>query len=95
VREVCGILDELAPDPAIGEHARLIEFVDDRPGHDYRYASDSGKLRRELGWKPREKFSAGLRRTVQWYVENADGWCKRIHNAGLHRRRLGLGPAIR
>lgn len=94
VREVCAILDELAPDPSNRPHARLIEFVIDRPGHDHRYAIDAGKIRRELGWAPRESFETGLRRTVAWYLENATGWCKRVQEGRYQRERLGLGATV-
>ncbi len=69
VRELCAILDEQRPDGA--PHASLIAFVADRPGHDYRYALDSRKLRRELGWEPRVSLSEGLRDTVRWYLDEA------------------------
>jgi len=69
VRTICSILDELAP--AAAPHARLIEFVPDRPGHDRRYALDTTKLRTELGWQPAEIFAGGIRKTVQWYLANA------------------------
>jgi dTDP-glucose 4,6-dehydratase len=67
VRAICALLDEARPRK--GGHAALIRFVPDRPGHDRRYAIDSGKLRRELGWQPEESFESGLRKTVQWYLE--------------------------
>jgi dTDP-glucose 4,6-dehydratase len=69
VRTLCALLDEASPRPA-GRYADLISFVKDRPGHDRRYAIDSGKIARELGWRPRESFDSGLRKTVQWYLEN-------------------------
>jgi dTDP-glucose 4,6-dehydratase len=74
VRAICAMLDELAPDPRIGAREALIEFVADRLGHDLRYAIDAGKIRNELGWKPRENFESGLRKTVSWYLENRDWW---------------------
>ena len=74
VRAICELLDEFAPDKKIGKHETLIEFVADRPGHDLRYAIDAGKMRNELGGKPRENFETGLRRTVLWYLENRDWW---------------------
>lgn len=74
VRGICALLDEFTPNKKIGKHETLIEFVTDRPGHDLRYALDASKMRSELGWKPRESFEAGLRKTVLWYLENRDWW---------------------
>ena len=71
VKAVCALLDELRPDPA-GPHARLINFVADRPGHDRRYAIDARKIERELGWRPAETFETGIRKTVRWYLAHAD-----------------------
>ena len=68
VKSVCAILDALRPDAA--PHERLITFVQDRPGHDRRYAIDAGKIRNELGWQPRERFETGLRKTVEWYLDH-------------------------
>ena len=66
VRNICRLLDELSPRPGMSKHEEQIDFVADRPGHDYRYAIDSTKIRNELGWKPIETFETGLRRTVGW-----------------------------
>jgi dTDP-glucose 4,6-dehydratase len=74
VQSICAILDELLPDSPTLPHAKLIEFVTDRPGHDYRYAINAGKIRNQLGWKPRRDFDNGLRRTVAWYLENRTWW---------------------
>ena len=71
VRLVCATLDELRP-RAAGRYEALVTFVKDRPGHDWRYAMDTGKIERELGWRPRESFESGLRKTVEWYLANAD-----------------------
>jgi dTDP-glucose 4,6-dehydratase len=69
VRTICTLLDEASPRKA-GKYAELISFVKDRPGHDWRYAMDASKVRRELGWRPRETFESGLAKTVRWYMEN-------------------------
>jgi dTDP-glucose 4,6-dehydratase len=89
VRAICRIVDELAPDVAIGPREQLIEFVVDRPGHDQRYAIDAAKIERELGWKPRHSFEIGLRRTVQWYLDNIDWW-KRVRSGAYRGERLGI-----
>jgi dTDP-glucose 4,6-dehydratase len=69
VRRICALLDEARP-RGKGRHAELITFVKDRPGHDRRYAIDSGKLARELGWRPRQNLESGLAATVRWYLDN-------------------------
>jgi len=74
VGRLCALLDEMRPDSPHSPHERLISFVADRPGHDLRYALDCGKIERELGWKPRETFETGLRKTVAWYLDNSDWW---------------------
>lgn len=73
VETICGILDELKP-RAEGSYKDLITFVTDRPGHDKRYAIDATKLETELGWKAQENFDTGIRRTIQWYLDNAWWW---------------------
>jgi len=90
VQAVCALLDELAPDRAGQAHARLIQFVPDRPAHDFRYAIDPTKVRRALSWTPRETFESGLRRTVRWYLEN-QAWCRHVRSGGYRGERLGLG----
>ena len=82
VRTICRLLDELRPDPA-GSYARLITYVKDRPGHDRRYAIDARKIERELGWRPAETFETGIRKTVAWYLANAD-WVSRVQS-GAYR----------
>jgi len=64
--------------------------VADRPGHDQRYAIDAGKIQRELGWAPAETFESGLRKTVQWYLENQE-WCQHVQDGTYQRERLGRG----
>ncbi|MBP2294387.1 dTDP-glucose 4,6-dehydratase [Azospirillum rugosum] len=90
VRTLCALLDELAP--AGAPHDRLITFVADRPGHDKRYAIDASKITRELGWKPQETFETGLRKTVEWYLENRSWW-EAILNGSYRGERLGLDAA--
>lgn len=82
VKTVCGLLDELRPDPA-GPYGRLITYVKDRPGHDRRYAIDARKIERELGWRPAETFATGIRKTVQWYLDHPD-WAARVQS-GAYR----------
>jgi len=72
VRTICSTLDELQPDDPIVPHEELITYVKDRPGHDRRYAIDASKIERELGWKPRETFASGLRKTVEWYLKHQE-----------------------
>jgi dTDP-glucose 4,6-dehydratase len=92
VRAVCALVDDLAPDPTVGPRAALITFVADRPGHDLRYAIDSAKIERELGWSPRETFETGLHKTVRWYLNNR-AWSQRRHASAYRGERLGLGSA--
>lgn len=89
VQAICALLDELAPDAAIGPRDRLISFVADRPGHDARYAIDAGKVERELGWRPRYDFDSGLRQTVRWYLDNR-GWWERVRSGVYRGERLGV-----
>ena len=89
VRELCALLDELQPQSKHRPHAKLVSYVQDRPGHDLRYAIDASKIRRELGWEPRETFATGLRKTVQWYLANRE-WCEAVQSRGYRRERLGL-----
>jgi dTDP-glucose 4,6-dehydratase len=92
VRTVCALLDELRPDPA-GRHDRLITYVTDRPGHDRRYAIDARKIEADLGWRPAETFETGIRKTVQWYLENLD-WVERVQS-GAYRDWVTLNYAAR
>ena len=89
ISEVCSILDELAPSEAVGEYSSLITFVEDRPGHDWRYAIDPTKAEGALDWSPNESLSSGLRKTVQWYLENRE-WCRGVTEKVYAGQRLGL-----
>lgn len=89
VRTICRLLDELRPNPSGKSYEEQIAFVQDRPGHDLRYAIDASKIQRELGWKPLETFESGIRKTVQWYLDNRDGWCRRVQEGNYNRERLG------
>jgi dTDP-glucose 4,6-dehydratase len=74
VHKLCELMDELAPDLPVRPAKKLITFVKDRAGHDRRYAIDSTKLKTELGWTPQETVEGGLRRTIEWYLNNRDWW---------------------
>jgi len=95
VRVLCELLEELAADnthslaSGFNEGFKsLISYVDDRPGHDLRYAIDASKIQRELGWVPQETFESGIRKTVQWYLNNLK-WCRRVQDGSYQRERLG------
>ena len=87
VKTICGIVDELRPDSAPRE--QLIEFVADRPGHDFRYAMDISKIQRELGWEPAADFAGGIARTVRWYMDNP-AWWQAILDGSYRLERLGV-----
>ena len=88
VQTICDILQELAPSDI--RYRDLITHVQDRPGHDRRYAIDASKIQRELGWRPQETFDSGIRKTVQWYLDNQE-WCRRVQDGSYQRERLGVG----
>lgn len=88
VRKICGLLNELAPASGREDYASQVSFVADRPGHDMRYAIDAGKIRRELGWEPRESFDTGLRKTVEWYLANPQ-WREAVEKT-YQGQRLGV-----
>ena len=85
VKIVCAILDELAPSKFDGilKYEQLITYIDDRVGHDFRYAIDASKIKNELNWIPDETFVSGIRKTVKWYLENI-AWCDRVKNRNFH-----------
>jgi len=88
VEAICDIVDGETPLQSGGRRRELIAFVQDRPGHDLRYAIDATKIRAKLGWRPHESFASGLAKTVQWYIDNAEWWRSIDHYGG---GRLGLG----
>jgi dTDP-glucose 4,6-dehydratase len=90
VETICEILEEVTPDKPAGvsNYRDLITFVKDRPGHDLRYAIDASKIERELGWVPEETFETGLRKTVQWYLDNRQWW-ERVLSGAYRLERLG------
>ncbi|WP_372930518.1 dTDP-glucose 4,6-dehydratase [Shewanella putrefaciens] len=91
VMAICGLLEELAPikPHSIARYSDLITYVDDRPGHDLRYAIDASKVATELGWQPVETFDSGIRKTVEWYLANQE-WCQHVHDGSYQRERLGV-----
>lgn len=96
VRRICAILDELRPaseNPKLegkNSYEDLITYVKDRPGHDRRYAINYDRIEAECGWSPAETFDTGIRKTVEWYLENQD-WCQDIAEKKYTRERLGTG----
>ena len=90
VRTICQLLEELVPNKPKGvvKYEDLITYVKDRPGHDVRYAIDAAKIGRELGWKPQETFESGIRKTVEWYLNNKKWW-SRVLDGSYNRERLG------
>lgn len=91
VGTLCTLLDELSPRRDGRSRREQIVFVADRPGHDRRYAIDAARIRRELGWTPRESFESGLRKTVEWYLAEKEGWCRRVLDGSYRLERLGTG----
>ncbi|TCD21217.1 dTDP-glucose 4,6-dehydratase [Pseudomonas sp. IC_126] len=94
VHTLCSLLDELRPVGTnsfarhLASYKDLIIHVQDRPGHDMRYAIDASKIQRELGWTPEETFETGIRKTVEWYLNNLE-WCRRVQDGSYKRERLG------
>lgn len=88
VYAICELLNELQPRQNASPYQELITHVQDRPGHDRRYAIDASKIQKDLGWQPQETFASGLRKTVQWYLTNKD-WCAHVQDGSYQRERLG------
>ena len=91
VKKVCSILDELIPNKLNGmsSFSDLITYVKDRPGHDVRYAINTSKINKDLGWEPQEDFESGIRKTVEWYLNNK-AWYENIQNGSYQLERLGV-----
>jgi len=91
VQKICEILDELVPvnNKDLNSYLDLVTYVEDRPGHDLRYAIDSNKIKNELGWKPIENFDSGIKKTVNWYLGNLS-WSENIQNGSYKLERLGV-----
>jgi len=89
VKTICSLLDEMLPESLHRPHESLLTFVQDRPGHDQRYAIDATKIGNEISWLPEETFETGLRKTVRWYLDNLD-WCRRVQDGSYQRQRLGV-----
>jgi dTDP-glucose 4,6-dehydratase len=91
VRTVCSILVKLIPNKLNGmsSFSELITYVKDRPGHDVRYAINANKINKDLGWEPQENFESGIRKTVEWYLNNK-AWCENIQNGSYQLERLGV-----
>lgn len=90
VRTICDHLNELICEKPAGlaDFNELITFVKDRPGHDVRYAIDASKINKELGWRPEETFESGIRKTIEWYLDNSE-WCQHVQDGSYQRERLG------
>ena len=89
VKGICGALDQKCPKNGTGNYADQIEFVKDRPGHDFRYAIDATKIKTDLGWTPTHNIQSGLDATIQWYLDNVS-WCEAVLSRGYELQRLGL-----
>jgi len=89
VVRLCRVLDRLQPRSDGKLYEQQIEFVSDRPGHDFRYAIDASKIQAELNWRPSQDLESGLEKTVRWYLDNA-AWCDRIFSGEYRLQRLGL-----
>ncbi len=92
VQELCRVLDEIRPRENQSSYADLIEFVADRPGHDFRYAIDASRIRNELGWSPAESFESGIRLTVNWYLAHEE-WASAVGGKNVASKRRGLGSS--
>jgi dTDP-glucose 4,6-dehydratase len=86
---ICSLLDEISPKEDGSQYSDLITYVRDRPGHDFRYAINANKINSELGWSPQESFETGIRKTIQWYLDN-ESWWRSIQDNTYRQERLGV-----
>ncbi len=89
VKTICTQLDEIHPSPFGKSYLDLIKYVTDRPGHDFRYAIDATKIQTKLGWSPKESFESGIKKTINWYLDNPNWWTE-IQNKIYQQQRLGV-----
>jgi len=89
VTTICSLLDEISPKEDGSQYSDLITYVRDRPGHDFRYAINANKINSELGWSPQESFETGIRKTIQWYLDN-ESWWRSIQDNTYRQERLGV-----
>ena len=89
VNTICSIMDELKPRYNGERYSQLITYVKDRPGHDFRYAINASKIKNKLNWAPKENFESGIKKTIQWYLENKQWW-KSIQDSSYQQERLGV-----
>ena len=89
VNKICEKMNELAPRAGNGKYENLITYVTDRPGHDFRYAIDASKIRDDLGWQPKENFTSGIEKTINWYLDNKSWW-QAIQDNTYQQERLGV-----
>ena len=92
VNTICTILDELRPRNEKESYTELISYVTDRPGHDFRYAINTSKIKNQLEWEPKETFETGIRKTIQWYLDN-EHWWRHIQDGTYVQERLGLNKS--
>ena len=89
VEEICDVLNDIHPAGSGKSYHKLITFVKDRPGHDFRYAIDASKLKKEIGWEPKESFNTGIQKTIEWYLKNEEWW-RIIQENTYKQERLGI-----
>ena len=89
VLNICKLIDKIKPRKDNKKYSELIQYVEDRPGHDFRYAIDANKIKHKLGWRPSESFQSGIKKTIEWYLNNQE-WLESIYNNTYSQTRLGV-----